>query len=231
MNTSCEHCIFAIKENGIQTGCKLGRLDKFKKANQVVLESNNCYIINNFCNTCRNIYWDELFDYQVNDNALIDKVKEEVKVKFDALIDIEKADEKKIKSLIKKLNTDKYLGYLNKIVLFGEINEKNIELVNKFASKTIVGSLNISTDKFTQTARHVHLSMANYLVFLVPGTKFDFDMEQINKKMNEDLQPIIYSNNKSHFIVSTFFYKSHIQYDNPIKVIIEEYNEYGQPKS
>lgn len=56
--TSCKDCIFSIKDFGIQTGCKLSRLEKFLSKNEAKLDKDQKhYTINRFCNTCRNHDW------------------------------------------------------------------------------------------------------------------------------------------------------------------------------
>lgn len=54
IKTSCKECVFRIdNEDGNQEWCNLGRLKKFKERGEAVQEQ-DYYIIDRFCNTCRN---------------------------------------------------------------------------------------------------------------------------------------------------------------------------------
>lgn len=52
--TKCETCLFNVRADGVQVGCKFNRLDKLSKE----LVDNN-YVINRFCNTYRPKHWAE----------------------------------------------------------------------------------------------------------------------------------------------------------------------------
>ncbi len=228
MKTTCEHCIFAIKSKE-QTGCKHNRLQKFIELKQATKEPNGFYTINNYCNVCRNIYWTEYIENPNNPNLVL-LARDECLIKFDALIDIEKASAGQIKRIINNIRKNK--EYLNKIVLFGNINDDNLEKTEKYTTeRDVVISLDISRDKFSQTSRYIHRTIANYLVFTSGVGKNLPDFNQLEYEMNDNLTPIIYKNTNYYFCVSTFFYKNHIYYDNPVKTIIDRYTEYGKSKS
>lgn len=227
MKTACEYCLFKQTDNGIQTGCAANRLSKFKSAGQANLV-NNSYEISNFCNMCKNVYWSQ-YQGEKNINRLVELAREEAKITYDALINIDGTTTEKIKKTLKHIDKLQY-NPPSKIFLFGEMNEANIKLMDGFQSKDIAVSLHISTDKFTQSNKYVHQTLANYLLFLSPGIKFGIDIPKVDKQMNDELRPMCYLNGESCFLVSTQFYKQHIVYDNPIKTIIENYDEYGKSK-
>jgi hypothetical protein len=52
IRTSCEKCIFRINDREKQIGCSLDRLSKFIDRDEAIQEK-DYYIINRFCNTCR----------------------------------------------------------------------------------------------------------------------------------------------------------------------------------
>lgn len=52
IRTSCEKCVFRINDSEKQTGCSLNRLSKFINREEAIKEK-DYYIINRFCNTCR----------------------------------------------------------------------------------------------------------------------------------------------------------------------------------
>lgn len=65
--TTCKDCIFAIYDNKTQTGCKMGRLDAYKKVDVEIIEAydedKEFYVINNrLCNYCRNSEWGSKVD-------------------------------------------------------------------------------------------------------------------------------------------------------------------------
>lgn len=55
INTKCAHCLFRLNDESLkQTGCSLGRLDKFIEQNKAsILDGDDFYTIDRFCNTCR----------------------------------------------------------------------------------------------------------------------------------------------------------------------------------
>lgn len=86
IRTICRDCIFAeFTDDAItQTGCKLGRLDKFREKQKAkIIEDENgleYYEIGTFCNTCRNTEWDDKFSEPV------ERVLKEIEIKVDAVI-------------------------------------------------------------------------------------------------------------------------------------------------
>ena len=61
--TSCRDCVFSVKnENGRQTACKLGRIEKFRKKGINVIEAYNgedeFYGIETWCNAYRTEAWE-----------------------------------------------------------------------------------------------------------------------------------------------------------------------------
>lgn len=223
MKTFCEHCVFLVNNQ-----CHLDRLDKFATTNNVEY-NNGKPVINTYCNTCRNVYWDE-YDTSDTLDDLADVVYDEVTIKADFLIAIDDVSKDKIESFIKKTRK-KYDKFVNKIVLFGLMTDENIEKTKGILDKNVIATLDISNDKFTQSAKYVHRSIANYLVFTDVSSIDKIDFDDINEALNMRLKPYIYQEYKKSFVVSTFFYKSNIHYNNPILTIQREFDQYGKPKS
>jgi hypothetical protein len=83
MQTTCESCLFSIKENHKQTGCKFNRLDKFEKE----LIDDKFYILDGLCNSCRNINWYYHADHpDATEEELINKCKEEMGLSYNFFI-------------------------------------------------------------------------------------------------------------------------------------------------
>jgi len=75
IKTECRNCIFAIKEEGIQIGCRFNRLDKFPKVWNLQHKS---FVINRLCTRCRDREW-------LNKHEEAD-VLEETKVRVDTIL-------------------------------------------------------------------------------------------------------------------------------------------------
>lgn len=87
VTTSCKECVFAeIDEAKLtQTGCKLGRLDKFKKNKTEIIEAYDdeldFYVITRFCNTYREKDWAECQEVDLEI-----AVKEETKILLNFIV-------------------------------------------------------------------------------------------------------------------------------------------------
>jgi hypothetical protein len=66
IRTLCKGCVFKEEKDGVQTGCKLGRIATFLSRGVEVLYEDNAYIIKKLCNACRDQEWgkdkDNFFD-------------------------------------------------------------------------------------------------------------------------------------------------------------------------
>lgn len=84
----CSKCIFATYvdnwsgPHGIQDGCKLGRLEKFKKQNLTRVDETGHFVVKGICNTNRGQEWAN--HYKGAD--LIEKVKKEIQIGIDIVI-------------------------------------------------------------------------------------------------------------------------------------------------
>ena len=64
IKSTCETCIFATYDNSVQTGCRLGRLDKFAERgvaihSRLTEDNRNVFVIERFCSAARNAEWVE----------------------------------------------------------------------------------------------------------------------------------------------------------------------------
>src|SRR5574337_86259 len=88
ISTSCSKCVFAESHSGFQSGCKLGRLDKFRQMTSVHRHVGDSHftIENKICNTKRVIEW--LQKQQKENNEPKAAVLREVKIRYDMIINI-----------------------------------------------------------------------------------------------------------------------------------------------
>jgi hypothetical protein len=229
MKTACEYCIFATRlKNKKQRGCRLDRLDTFKEQEKAELQENGFYLIDGYCNTCRNVYWKEYKD-NPKPNKLVDVVLKEATIKYDVLISIDDSDIEEVKDSILYARTLAIPP--SNIVLTGALNEHNVKIATKFIDTP--SCLENSEDKFAQSQKYINGTKSSYLLFVVPGVKFSVDAEliELNRKLNILLKPIHYINGGNYFLVSRFLYMLNVYEPNPIQSIIEKYEENGKPKS
>ena len=87
VTTSCCECVFAEYVGDTQTGCSMGRLEKFRKNGTTVLEAYNdekeFFVIERFCSAFRDSEWKDILFYYSNDlsEKPEDRVRREVKIK------------------------------------------------------------------------------------------------------------------------------------------------------
>lgn len=227
MKTYCEHCIFASKVGNNQTGCLMDRLNKYKKLGVAEKQENGKYIINEYCNACRNVYWDKYQECHTI-GSLVDIVNKETVIKYDVIININDCSESQVMGCVNSFRYDEALKP-NKIVLCGELNKHNSEVIKSFP--TCAANLDISKDVFSQSERYTRKTTANYLLLVSPKTKFNGNISNINNRINQDLERVFYINDDTYFFVATFLYKENIYEPNPITAIIEKWTEDGKPKS
>lgn len=226
MKTYCEHCVFATKVGNNQTGCILDRVNKYKKLGLAEKQENGSYVINEYCNSCRNVYWDK-YQKCMTLGKLADEVAKEVRIKYDVIININDCSEKEV---IRSVNEFRYAGYIKpeKIVLSGELTKENMEVVKSFPTCAI--TLDISKDVFSQSEKYIKQTDSKYLLFVTPKILFADNINDINNRINEQLERIFYINKDNYFFVATFLYRDNIYEPNPVTAIIEKYTEDGKPK-
>ena len=96
-STLCHNCIFADYNNNIQTGCKAGRLDKFKKANidisEMVYEDVTSYVIEEkVCVYYRNKDWALDHYKNIDGNNLAAIVSKELRIPYHVLLFVRNND-------------------------------------------------------------------------------------------------------------------------------------------
>jgi hypothetical protein len=84
IKTECKECVFASWDGNTQSGCNLDRIDRFEDQGLTTLKEEDgkqFFLIDTFCNTCRN---DEWADRQKDD--VYDVIKREMELKVDLFV-------------------------------------------------------------------------------------------------------------------------------------------------
>ena len=106
LHTTCKNCVFSVVEGRTQTGCKLKRIEAYKKLGTTVieaedLEENEFFVIESWCNGYREKEWLLTIPEDTDD---LEAVRKEIlpRLGFFVLVNEENSDVKKtIESVIK----------------------------------------------------------------------------------------------------------------------------------
>lgn len=228
--TSCGSCVFAINKSNFpcmtQTGCQLGRLEKFIKNGKAELSDNkNHYIINGICNTCRGEEWKSV---HIGKN-LIASVEKEIQITVDIVLysvngngDFIKDLEQRVNSCVKqkqikpkkiliviKNNNVKYQEVFDSVQELTEPYDIPFRIIRVIDSETTLDecvSMGISkcTSQYTAVFDLKHQIPTNFI------TKF-------NTLINYDMKRII-------MIEPTFEYGGMVLQTNVFKLLGKNYN-------
>lgn len=215
MKTTCEHCIFAEKDNLVQIGCELGYLDKFKNLNLVEKVDNHYEIGQGVCPGCRNIYWLEKHKKE--------EIYQELNLQYSAIILVEDDN------------------FEDQIDVFYNLDVKPKEIIVSLISSDIIKSQEL-LPKLSQKYPLIRFIVTNFLSEHSDKQRVKSAVSKIRtpyficvKGFCEDLS-IINLENKKHlelmsgsvFIVSEkFFYSNKILYkcfydcENPVEEIVK----------
>jgi hypothetical protein len=92
VTTSCCECVFAEYVGGTQTGCSMGRLEKYRKNGTTVLEAHNdekeFFVVERFCSAFRDSEWKDVLFYYSDDlsEKPEDRVRREIKIRCGVFI-------------------------------------------------------------------------------------------------------------------------------------------------
>ena len=228
--TSCGSCIFAVNKTSFpiitQTGCELGRLNKFIDNGKATLNENKThYIIDCICNTCRGEKWKEM---HVGKN-LIATVEKEIQITVDIVLysfngngDVLKNITHRINSCVKqrqikpqkiliviKNNDIKYQAVFDVVQELTEPYDIPFRIIRVIDSETSLDecvSMGISkcTSQYTAVFDIQHQIPSNFI------TKF-------NTLINYDLKRIV-------MIEPTFQYGGMVLQTNIFKLLGKNYN-------
>jgi len=121
IRTLCKNCVFATHEGNIQTGCELGRLEKYKllgcvvDAQDVETGKKSFVIDNRYCLACRNEEWGN----KIDEEKWVEAVHEEMLLQFQAIVFHDKG-EMELKKTVNSLVKQKFLP--EKIVIITKPN-------------------------------------------------------------------------------------------------------------
>lgn len=110
LQTLCKDCVFSIKQGKSQSGCRTGILSKFKDTHVSEgfdEEGNEFYVIKGICQHYRPTSWGE---------ADIQRMKDELKLTFTILVDVQEYDENQLKKLAEDLHSIFYYEKVEVII-------------------------------------------------------------------------------------------------------------------
>lgn len=190
----CKECVFATIDDDKQTGCRVGRIDKFIERGEAS-QSRDFYELSQFCNMMRPKEW-------------LDKVNElgldELEVVEDQIIPIigicvkDNGSDKQLRDTIDSILEIDYQSPKLKIVISSDDTHsvpKLANLVNVLQTKwrnaeVIFHLLDIKRAKETEVFQKI--AGAPYFIYMDAGQKIKKDFLQIiNKSLNEDLDKVV----------------------------------------
>lgn len=204
IQTICRDCVFKIGDP--QTGCELGRLNKFIDQGKANL-TDNYYTIERFCNTCR------------NSPTTIEEVNKQTEIKFCVIIDCNNTN---IEDLNKTLNSIKKQTLVPAIIYCVFQNSKTIQGVfkpNYDDFNLLNSSFNMKTYYESATTEEIINELiertenkCTYLSFIQSFQVFPTDMfGNINKALNEDMK-VAHIFKSSESGLKVFSYSSLVAY-------------------
>lgn len=215
MKTLCEFCIFNKKTDGIQTGCELNRLDKFKSE-----KVNNHHVIDGYCATCRNVYWEHA---SLTLDKKKEKVYEECKITYDVI------------SITEKIVVEDIIKFKDSILAL-DFKPKKVFILCEFSTDNAYSLLEVSKkcpanfefimSKEDTNAKKIYSMFGkvsgNYLCFCELSSKID---DKIIHAFNEasiiDCKPKTLFFGEEFCFVATILYKHVMFYETPFGELIK----------
>lgn len=207
IRTLCKSCIFKIETNGVQTSCRLSRLNKFKKSGVNVYLEDNSYIIDKLCNTCRDSTWAK------NKNNVIEEVLNEVKPQIDYIIlsHEEEQDLNKIKTSIDSIKKQ-HIQYNSIIVSVKKNGNEIFKKLRTYDDKIKVNQsllVNVEGLENRSVDECVRLLNGNFYTVINAGEEIDINYSNyINNLINEQLENFVFIDGTDNF-PSLYFSKIH----------------------
>ena len=188
--TACKNCLFAVYDENTQVGCQLGRLKKWQDQFKVIDaydDDKEFYVIKGICNTVREVTWN---------NGVADqgKVREEVRPKFDLILDVEGISEGWLEEILQFYddisNTDFDVNWV--VLADNRLRRENRQLVGKIlrhTGGTLVEYANIETTlcEVMLKSRRAFTVLVDQLSILNPDM-----FNRIDILLNEDLRRFVY---------------------------------------
>jgi hypothetical protein len=207
IDTICNKCIFAVTENGEQTGCKLGRLEKFKELGVAEKEDSGFYRIKRLCIACR-----DSTKYENPEEEIL----KEIAPRTTAILDCRESDF--------DINYFEFLvkqGIYQILVVFknqkiSDYNNRMSEIIN--GTNVRYRIVKFLEDQPIETVyKYIN---GNYILI---GSLADGMIEEFNNSIVNDLKQYVLFGRKDSYIVSSSLFKYRSQN-------IEEILEYLKTK-
>lgn len=197
IKTSCENCVFRINENDIQIDCKLDRLQKFKNRGKADLQDSGYYIIDRFCNTCRDsssfISMDQLNqEISISCTFILNGNLDNLWRLLKDVSNLEFMPQRTVVFLSRSFDRDRYLDFQN---IF---NSKSKQLIFKRYIEDI--SIESALDEICHRTDTQYYS---YITDLIDGNP----LEELNSLLNNDLERVVAIIKDKNSIVSTILHK------------------------
>lgn len=196
IDTICRDCVWAKKEKGKQADCELNRLEKFKKNSPLCLSEDSSYYIikDRYCNACRNSDWENRVIREGKDARTA--LYEEISLKIDALIYLDKNTEKQeIECTIRSLLDQKILpknivvlnkpAYMNGTELFFLLKDLLEDTPVKYSVETVL----VDSDLWGEMNFGARRCPSQYFINLQAGTEIPHWLfYKINLYLNRDME-------------------------------------------
>lgn len=178
IETNCAYCTFAIKNNGIQTGCYFNRLDKFPK---VWSSETDSWILSKYCSRFRNAIIDP------------DLAIKQSRVRVDCIVVAN--DDNDISDLIKTLQTFNPFSII--IVTYNSVD--NLLQYQLPVIRVFEGDL---VDEAIRKCR------GNYYAVINSSCKLkDNFIDNLNDLVEEQLKPVIMIEDDQYYIINTAIHR------------------------
>lgn len=198
--TSCEKCFFAEWEEGVQLGCKFNRIETFARKSKLAeqKEGDFFFIINGFCNTCRDDVWASKYENPM------EQVKEEIRPRVHVFVidknnDTPKEVESRITTTVDSLiNSTIRPKTIHLLIQNPNIGHSAIEIFNKIKSKSNIEtrlSLTYQEEREIDMVDSViSLVTDPYYMIVTSGEKIDQDyIAKLDNAINSELLPVVMS--------------------------------------
>lgn len=206
---SCKDCVFAISENGTQSGCKLNRLKKLCQDEKP--QEDGFFSFNRFCNTFRPQLWIDNH-YQGDMAKASIKVYEEIYPRLSFIIEFDHSLSN-LKDILLNIENQtiankKFVIIINDQV---EYNEDIFKLMQNVL-KTNIGRFNViqSLEDSIELDEGFKYAKNGWSVFLKQGQNINTNFaEIIHNRINFEMKRFLYSENKdgTKMIVQSALYK------------------------
>ena len=219
--TSCKECVFAKFEEGTQTSCLTGRLDKFLELDNVVEAYDNdkeFYVITRVCGGFRTQEWsDRLLD---SHEHRINQLELETGLKFSVMIDIDELTEEGKANTLSWLSEVDYNREKIRIVLSDVNNGCAEEVVEFWNSIKALGYPTILMKSVHELARDMDgfpkMSNTFYTCKITPTQRISSEVfKKVNSLVNINLaNPVVIKTGDVHLLLFMLVNMEYLQHGN-----------------